>query len=90
MSHIDEFDRVCGGGMVPGSVILVGGSGIGKSTLLLQVVACLSKTAHCAYISGEEALSQLKLRAERLNVNKAAVHMAASTHVFNIISALGN
>ena len=89
ISGMDEFDRVCGGGLVPGSVILVGGDpGIGKSTLLLQVVAALSKTANCAYVSGEEALSQLRLRAQRLQVNKAAVHMAAATQVDDIVTAL--
>ncbi len=89
VSGIEEFDRVCGGGLVPGSVILVGGDpGIGKSTLLLQLVAALSAVANCAYVSGEEALSQLRLRADRLQVNKAAVHMAASTHVGHIINAL--
>jgi DNA repair protein RadA/Sms len=89
ISTIDEFDRVCGGGLAPGSVVLVGGDpGIGKSTLLLQVVSALSKTATCAYISGEEALSQLKLRAERLQVNKATVHMAASTRISEILNAL--
>ena len=87
---IAEFDRVCGGGLVPGSVILVGGDpGIGKSTLLLQVVASLSQKAACAYISGEEALSQLRLRAERLKVNKAAVHMASSTQLQDILAAIG-
>lgn len=87
---IAEFDRVCGGGLVPGSVILVGGDpGIGKSTLLLQVVASLSQSAACAYISGEEALSQLRLRAERLKVNKAAVHMASSTQLQDILVAMG-
>ena len=89
LTNIGEFDRVCGGGLVPGSVILVGGDpGIGKSTLLLQVVAALSKNAICAYVSGEEALSQLRLRAERLKVNKAAVHMAASNQLHDILEAL--
>ena len=91
LTNIGEFDRVCGGGLVPGSVILVGGDpGIGKSTLLLQVVAALSKNAICAYVSGEEALSQLRLRAERLKVNKAAVHMAASNQLHDILEALKN
>jgi DNA repair protein RadA/Sms len=89
LTGIAEFDRVCGGGLVPGSVILVGGDpGIGKSTLLLQVVASLSQSAACAYISGEEALSQLRLRAERLKVNKAAVHMASSTQLQDILVAV--
>ncbi|MBY0463221.1 MAG: DNA repair protein RadA [Alphaproteobacteria bacterium] len=89
LTGIAEFDRVCGGGLVPGSVILVGGDpGIGKSTLLLQVVASLSQSSACAYISGEEALSQLRLRAERLKVNKAAVHMASSTQLQDILVAI--
>ncbi|MGY8991942.1 MAG: ATPase domain-containing protein, partial [Rhodospirillales bacterium] len=60
---IGEFDRVCGGGLVHGSAILVGGDpGIGKSTVLLQVCAALSKHARCAYITGEESIQQLRLR----------------------------
>jgi len=89
LSKIEEFDRVCGGGMVPGSVILVGGDpGVGKSTLLLQLVAALSKKSECAYISGEEALGQVRLRAERLQVNKSSVHIASATNVTEIVAAL--
>jgi len=89
LTGVSEFDRVCGGGLVPGSVILVGGDpGIGKSTLLLQVVASLSGTESCAYISGEEALTQLRLRAQRLKVNKASVHMASSTQLQDILAAI--
>ena len=67
-SGIAEFDRVCGGGLVAGSAMLIGGDpGIGKSTLLLQVAAALARQgAACAYISGEEAVDQVRLRAERL------------------------
>src|SRR5690606_27314750 len=58
-SGIAEFDRVTGGGLVPGSAVLIGGDpGIGKSTLLLQATALLSKNARCAYVSGEEAVDQ--------------------------------
>src|SRR3954471_12404806 len=68
LTGIAELDRVCGGGLVPGSTILVGGDpGIGKSTLLLQAAASLA--AHggtAAYITGEEAIDQVRLRAERL------------------------
>src|ERR1700722_13885645 len=66
VTGIAEFDRVCGGGMVPGSALLVGGDpGIGKSTLLLQAVAALAegkggKALRCAYISGEESLDQVR------------------------------
>lgn len=64
---IQELDRVLGGGIVPGSLVLVGGDpGIGKSTLLLQVCQRLSKTRNVLYISGEESLSQIKLRANRM------------------------
>lgn len=69
-SGIREFDRVLGGGLVPGSLILVGGTpGIGKSTLMLQVLHCLTEQAQkVLYISGEESLGQIKLRGERLGV----------------------
>lgn len=68
LTHIDELDRVLGGGIVPGSLVLVGGDpGIGKSTLLLQVCRQLSGDAHkILYISGEESLKQIKLRAQRI------------------------
>ena len=64
---VDEWDRVCGGGLVPGSAILVGGDpGVGKSTLLLQVAAQAAlRGAKCAYISGEEAVEQVRARAQR-------------------------
>ena len=90
LTNINEFDRVCGGGLVPGSVLLVGGDpGIGKSTLLLQVVASFSKEFSCVYISGEEAVSQVRMRAQRLNVtNSENLHLASATHVHDIISAL--
>ena len=68
LTHIEELDRVLGGGIVPGSLVLVGGDpGIGKSTLLLQVCRQLSNDSHkVLYISGEESLKQIKLRALRL------------------------
>lgn len=84
-----EFDRVCGGGIVPGSVILVGGDpGIGKSTLLLQMVAGLSRHAATAYISGEEGVDQVRLRAHRLGIADRVVQLATGTHVGEIIAAL--
>ncbi len=64
---LEELDRVLGGGIVPGSLILVGGDpGIGKSTLLLQVCQQLAKEKHVLYVSGEESLAQIKLRANRM------------------------
>src|SRR6476659_8245973 len=82
-SGIVEFDRVCGGGLVVGSALLIGGDpGIGKSTLLLQVAAALAKQhTACAYISGEEAIDQVRLRAERLGLGNAPVQLSAATSV---------
>ncbi len=91
---IAEFDRVCGGGLVPGSAVLVGGDpGIGKSTLLLQAAAALAKGRAdggpaCAYISGEEAVDQIRLRAERLQVAGSGVRLAAATSVRDILTTL--
>ncbi|MEX2643578.1 MAG: DNA repair protein RadA [Acetobacterales bacterium] len=86
---IGEFDRVCGGGLVPGSAVLVGGDpGIGKSTLLLQVVAALSKRHGVAYFSGEEAVDQIRLRAHRLGVADAPVGLAAATDVADLLATL--
>ena len=68
-SNINEFDRVCGGGLVKGMVSLIGGDpGIGKSTLLLQVASSIAKTNETAYVSGEESIEQIRLRAMRLGV----------------------
>jgi len=93
-SGIAELDRVCGGGMVPGSALLIGGDpGIGKSTLLLQAMAALAlgksgAKLDCAYISGEESLDQVRLRAVRLNVSTAPVLLAAATSIRDIVSTL--
>tara|TARA_B100000315_G_scaffold249408_1_gene280574 strand:+ start:3237 stop:4664 length:1428 start_codon:yes stop_codon:yes gene_type:complete len=90
-SDITEFDRVCGGGLVPGSAILVGGDpGIGKSTVLLQVCAALSKIkdSRCVYISGEEAIDQVRMRADRLGLADANVELAAATNVRDIMASL--
>ena len=95
-SGIGELDRVCGGGLVPGSVILVGGDpGIGKSTLLLQAVAHLSATVNragsptrCVYISGEESVDQVRLRALRLGLSEATVDLASATNVRDIVATL--
>jgi DNA repair protein RadA/Sms len=90
-SGLAELDRVTGGGFVRGSVLLVGGDpGIGKSTLLIQAAAALAKTGHrVVYISGEEAVAQVRLRAERLGLTGAKVELAAETSVEDIVATLG-
>lgn len=87
---IKEIDRVTGGGLVPGSVILVGGDpGIGKSTLLLQVCAGLAAQKDtCYYISGEEAIDQVRIRANRLGLAESPVNLASATDIRNIITTL--
>jgi DNA repair protein RadA/Sms len=89
-SGIAEFDRVTGGGLVRGSVLLLGGDpGIGKSTLLLEVAAAFARGRHRAvYISGEEAVAQVRLRAERLGLTEAAVEVAAETSVEDIVTTV--
>lgn len=88
-SGISEFDRVLGGGLVEGSATLIGGDpGIGKSTLLLQAVAALSKSAPCAYVSGEEAVDQVRMRADRLGVADAPVKLASATNVADITASM--
>ncbi len=89
-SGIAELDRVTGGGFVRGSVLLVGGDpGIGKSTLLIQAAARLSARNHrVVYISGEEAIAQVRLRAERLGLSTAPVSLAAETSVEDILATL--
>ena len=90
LSGIGEFDRVTGGGLVRGSVALVGGDpGIGKSTLLLQIAAALARAGHRAvYVTGEESLAQVRLRAERLALSHLPVAIAAETSVEDIIATL--
>lgn len=87
---ISEMDRVAGGGLVPGSVLLIGGDpGIGKSTLLIQASAALANAGHrIIYVSGEEAVAQVRLRAERLGLAGAAVELAAETNVEDIVATL--
>jgi DNA repair protein RadA/Sms len=88
---IAELDRVTGGGFVRGSVLLVGGDpGIGKSTLLIQAAATFARAGHRAvFISGEEAVAQVRLRAERLGLGEAKVELAAETAVEDIVATLG-
>ncbi len=89
VSGIGELDRVTGGGLVPGSAVLIGGDpGIGKSTLLLQAVCRLSAKQSCAYITGEEAVEQVRSRAGRLGLAAAKVQLAAATDVRDIVAAL--
>jgi DNA repair protein RadA/Sms len=89
---IAEFDRAIGGGIVPGSAMLVGGDpGIGKSTLLLQVCADLAaRGRNVVYVSGEESAEQVRLRAVRLGLGKAPVRLAAATSVRDILTTLGD
>src|SRR5207253_1752246 len=89
-SGIAEFDRVCGGGLVPGSALLVGGDpGIGKSTLLLQAMTALSKKGQTSvYISGEEGVEQTRLRAKRLGLEGSQVKLAAETSLRDILTTL--
>ncbi len=89
VTGIAELDRVSGGGLVPGSALLVGGDpGIGKSTLLLQAVAALAVQGACVYISGEEAVDQVRLRARRLGLSAAPVQLAAATSLRDIAASL--
>ena len=90
VTGVAEFDRVCGGGVVPGSAILVGGDpGVGKSTLLLQVAAAAATRGFaCAYISGEEAAEQIRSRAQRMGVGGAPVKLAAETSLRAILEGL--
>lgn len=82
-----ELDRVLGGGLVSGSVILIGGDpGIGKSTLLLQTLSHLSSTHRALYVTGEESLQQVKLRAQRLGLENLALDLLTETNVETILN----
>ncbi|WP_194755267.1 DNA repair protein RadA [Aliidiomarina indica] len=84
-STFQEFDRVLGGGIVPGSAILIGGSpGAGKSTLLLQTMCKLAQTMPALYVTGEESLQQVAMRAQRLNLPTDKLRMLAETSVETI------
>jgi DNA repair protein RadA/Sms len=87
-----ELDRVTGGGIVPGSALLIGGEpGIGKSTLLLQLCAALAdRGLRTVYFSGEEAVAQVRLRAERLGLRDAPVALASETNLANILATLSD
>ena len=87
---LEEFDRVCGGGLVPGSAILLAGDpGVGKSTLLLQVcAAAAARGASAGYVSGEEAVEQIRARAQRMGVGDQPVKLAAETSLRDIVDGL--
>ncbi len=86
-SGLSELDRVLGGGLVLGSVVLIGGDpGVGKSTLLLQTLATLSAQLPSLYVTGEESLDQVSLRANRMRVGGAALRLLAETQVEQIIA----
>src|SRR5579871_6574556 len=89
-TRIAEFDRVAGGGVVPGSALLLGGDpGVGKSTLVLQLLgAYAGPNRNAVYISGEEALAQVRLRAARMGLAKAPVQLGAATCVEDILATL--
>lgn len=92
ISGISELDRVTGGGFVRGSALLIGGDpGIGKSTLLTQAAAALANRGHrIVYVSGEEAVAQIRLRAQRLGVATSPVELAAETNVEDIIATISD
>ena len=86
-TSIAEFDRVLGGGLVPGSVVLIGGDpGIGKSTLLLQTLVAMASQASALYITGEESPQQVSLRAHRLGLSTSDLKMLAETRIENILA----
>ncbi len=85
-THQAELDRVLGGGLVPGSVVLIGGDpGVGKSTLLLQTVATMSEQMSTLYVTGEESLQQVSMRAHRLNLKADKVRLLAETSIESIL-----
>jgi DNA repair protein RadA/Sms len=87
---VEEFDRVLGGGLVPGGVILLGGDpGIGKSTLLLQAMAAIGAAKAALYVTGEESAEQIALRAQRLGLVNAPVSLLAEVQLEAIIATIG-
>jgi DNA repair protein RadA/Sms len=88
-THIKELDRVLGGGLVPGSVILLGGDpGIGKSTLLLQVTAQITQSINPLYVTGEESLAQIAMRAKRLDLSVDDLSCMAETSLETIMDSV--
>ena len=88
-TSFEEFDRVLGGGLIKGEVVLVTGSpGIGKSTLLLQLSQEYSKLGAVFYVSGEESASQIKQRADRVNVKSENLYIVSDTKIENIESII--
>jgi DNA repair protein RadA/Sms len=87
---LSEFDRTLGGGVVPGSLVLIGGDpGIGKSTLILQVVQRLSQQGHrTLYISGEESVQQIKMRAQRISADSSELYLLSGTCLEDVIDRL--
>ncbi|MDP3559012.1 MAG: DNA repair protein RadA [Legionellaceae bacterium] len=84
---LQELNRVLGGGLVPGSVVLIGGDpGIGKSTMLLQSLACISKSEKVLYVTGEESLQQVAMRAKRLQLPTADLRLLAEVQVETILA----
>jgi DNA repair protein RadA/Sms len=84
-STMGELDRVLGGGLVPGSAILIGGNpGAGKSTLLLQVMCALAQQRPALYVTGEESLQQVGMRAQRLGLPQGGLKLLAETNVETI------
>jgi DNA repair protein RadA/Sms len=90
VTGVAEFDRVCGGGLVPGSALLIGGDpGVGKSTLILQALASYAKNGgHAVYISGEEAMAQVRLRAARMGLSDHPVQLGSATCIEDILATL--
>lgn len=87
---LEEFDRVLGGGLVPGAVVLIGGDpGIGKSTLLLQALSALSHRVAAIYVTGEESGEQVALRARRLQIEAAPLMLLAEINMERILATLG-
>ncbi|NLG81854.1 MAG: DNA repair protein RadA [Bacilli bacterium] len=90
-TNINEFNRVLGGGIVSGSLVLIGGDpGIGKSTLLLQVSESIAQHGKVLYVSGEESLQQIKSRAQRLNIQSDNLYIYAETNLTNVIPQVEN